>query len=903
MSDETLRKRVSKACDACRAKKIKCDGCDPCSNCSKVSLECGYNYVVKKRQKPPTRVSNRKILADLSQRLVRLEGILTQIRDGPLSLGSARGTGSGFEPRAAPALAELHGANPSRGTSESDSAQTSELESEPGSSDMDCKAPTQSSVLAGHCGRHSETDSALAAALGSKLINDSPSTSVPYTPAVNSVSDTTDVPRDSQLNTGGYLGLHSAFSIFKDSGIQWMRQKLNDNQELVRAVQQIKIIMCSDNFINFRKFFEKTSVIDTYDFPPPETCRQLFDTFFEHATPVVPLDISSEIPLLQERFFVCPRALNAAELFLIVAVLLVASTIQCQMACLSNEDISKWHMVQTQMVLKSLKMYQQTVLRFSTDVVLYTKGVLIYCWLLENSPTPQLAYLILSAAIRLAQEVGLHLRESYVNTNDPREALRRLVLWMNLYRYDVFLSIRTGKPTLIHEGDTSSLNEWDFYQYMHAYSSGGKVALNKAAPDPDSHKWMRKLEESLGGFAGESLENLGFALNYYQWKLVQYSSKCYRYLLTCKAMAQSNFKRRLTLVKVLNRNLEEWKAMLPPSLRPGGDISNLVQTLEKLDTMTPRCGEEEHPWSFMDSTPASLRMKIIHMHMEYYSSMLHTNCTLNRIPWCASPGSVPHDPDAIAASEKCAFAARMMLKLGILTMEPEQPNMVLRGIVFYCVFSGFLNIFWRCIENPRASKDDLLLLNSACLLASAVAKVNKTEFGLKWATIAFLCLNFQKAAVEAYEAASGSKIPELDLSVLRREIDSLHPILGQQAQGTTVQLHVIDESRNNLRSTGDTDARGERQTLNTWFSGLPGTSNAGISVAAYGTAAADSEPAAALLETLEAPMVSQQAGDVYALQTEAKPDDESLLGSQVFDLGALFSATESATELPTFFYF
>ncbi|CAR23670.1 KLTH0E14454p [Lachancea thermotolerans CBS 6340] len=902
MSDEALRKRVSKACDACRAKKIKCDGCDPCSNCKKVSQECGYTYVVKKRQKPPTRVSNRKILADLSQRLVRLEGILTQIRDGPLNLDDASIAESDSKFHAAPALAELRSANPLRRSSESDSAQSSELESELEPSDMDYEALPQSGSLGGYCGRHSEIDQGPSATLGSKLVNDSPVVTLPYTPVINSASDTTEVVQDSQLNTDGYLGLHSAFSIFKDSGIQWMRQKLNDNQELVRAVQQIKIIMCSDNFTNFGKFFEKTSVIDTYDFPPPETCRRLFITFLEHAAPVVPLDISSEILTLQEKFFVSPRTLNGAELFLIVAVLFVASTIQCQIACLKNDEISKWHMVQTQMVLKSLRLYQQTVLRFSADAVLYTKGVLVYCWLLENSPTPQLAYLALSTAIRLGQEVGLHLRESYFNTSGPSEALRRLVLWMNLYRYDVFLSIRTGKPALIHDGDTSSLNEWDFYQYMNAYCSGGKTALSKAAPDPDSHAWMRKLEDNLEIFASESLENLDFALTYYQWKLVQYSSKCYRYLLTCKAMVQSSFKRRLTLIKALNRDLEEWQAMLPPSLRPAGGISNLMQTLKQLETMPRRRGEAEPPWSFMDSTTASLRLKIINMHLEYYSSLLHTNCTLNRIPWCASPEPAPRDPDALAASEKCTYAARMMIKLGKLVMEPEEPNMVLRGIAFYCVFNGFLNMFWRCIEHPQSSKDDLLLLNSTCLSISAVAKVNKTEFGLKWATVAFLCLNFQKAAVETYEASCGSKDPELDLSVIRSEIESLHPILGQQAQGITVQLHVIDESRNNLRSAGEADARSERQLLNTWFSGLPGTNSGGIGVPAYGAGPGQGSTAA-VLDTLEVPMVSQQAADVYGLQTGAKPEEESLLGSQVLDLGALFSAADSTTELPTFFYF
>lgn len=50
MPESTLeKKKTPKACDVCRARKVKCDGREPCSKCIKNQQECTYNYRFKER--------------------------------------------------------------------------------------------------------------------------------------------------------------------------------------------------------------------------------------------------------------------------------------------------------------------------------------------------------------------------------------------------------------------------------------------------------------------------------------------------------------------------------------------------------------------------------------------------------------------------------------------------------------------------------------------------------------------------------------------------------------------------------------------------------------------------------------------------------------------------------------
>ncbi|CEP63822.1 uncharacterized protein LALA0_S09e03290g [Lachancea lanzarotensis] len=788
MNDDQLRRRVSKACDACRAKKIKCDGDEPCFNCVKSSCSCTYSHVAKKRLKPPTRVSNRKILVDLSERLSKLENILSQIRDEACTPNdNADKTAT---PGSTMQSAQMD-------YSDSDSGESSDRESE----EFEDSKIEQDFRYRPHSGRkqpiellRTQLDQDEAAAAENTTYNSGDS------PSIHIIDNEEKYVHPTARAT--YLGAYSAFSMFTRKGVQWVHDKLMGGPDILGTVLQVRAVLCSNNFTAFNACFEKTGIIDTYDFPEPEACEVLFQNFITHAIPVSPVEVAYEIPPIKKKFESSPRSLNVSELFLVDTILLIGSTIQCQICHINNLDSTKWTMIQTQMMLKTLRLYQQTSLAYFGDALVYIKGVMLFCWQIENSPTPQLAYLLLSTAVRLAQEMSLHLREAYLKIPDATEALKRHVLWMNLYRFDIYLSTRTGKPSSIHDGDTNSLEDWDFYQYIHAQRQGDALVVRNSSSGDELKQSLSELRPALAGFCSDSRQDLNFALKFYELHLARHSRKCYRYLLTCKALEENDYERRSVLARKLNLELDEWVAMLPPFMRPSDQIENLKELDNLLNSM-PERSKTNAPWSFVDAPPATVKMKIITMHMEYYLNLLYTNCVLSRIPWqtqsdCPHPGSRDLGND-----EKCTYAARMMVKIASLVVTPTNPNISFCGNTLYAFLSGFLNLFYRCIEEPKSRREDLLLLYDSTLLMVKTAKRQRNAYSLKWTGVSFMALSLMKLGSITYRAQTNDHTMRIKDEVIISELKALQAVLTTQPNEILAQLRAIDEKRNNLKPTAE----------------------------------------------------------------------------------------------------
>ncbi|SCU84555.1 LADA_0D02366g1_1 [Lachancea dasiensis] len=879
MNEDQQRKRVSKACDACRSKKIKCDGTEPCFHCIKVGCACTYSHVVKKRLKPPTRISNRKIMSDLSDRLTRLEDILTQIRDGSASSESSSATL--VDESALLNVESQHVSAESLSASESDSG-TDTIESD---GTLSTRVP----------GRTSEVDLCGGWDTGTCC---APKGSAGIGPG--SVSSTVKDGEDmahSSLDPNKcehYLNAYSAFSLFTRRGLYWVHQKLNGGSDLMGSLIQVKAAICSNNFINFDLYFDRIGLIDTYDFPSTDTCETLFQNFLTYAVPVAPLDIESEIPAIKEKFDLSPRTLNYSELFLVNTVLLIGSTIECQKLSIKNENNARWLMIQTQMMLKTLQLYQQTSLTFANDTLLYIKGVFLFCWQVENSPTPQLAYLFLSTAVRLAQEIGLHLRESYQALTDSKEASARHSLWQSLYRYDIYISIRTGKPTSIHDEDTSVLDDWDYYRYMNANLKGTKLDLQSTSDPYDSKNWLSELDSNLRVSCFKSRESLNFALKYYELKLGQNSSKSYKFLLTCRALAESNYKRRAALVEKLNRGLDEWRSTVPSFLK----VANCLDDMSKLDNILenmPERSPESGPWTSVKSSVASLKLRILNLETEYYLSMLYTNCVLYRTPW--NKDSLFHSSGRDlrpTKDDRCAFAARMMLKLAQATIETQNPSTTLRGNILYSFFSGFLNLFYRCIENCTAAKEDLRLLYDTTLLVNETAKSQRNIHSLKWTVVVFTCLSFLKLGVLNFQAETNDESLTIDPDVIQNELKALLAILAVQPQETLLQLRIIDEFHNNLRSVipeqiSRTDLEnGAPRSLSSWVDG--------------------DLQASPLISKMDAGLAPEESlgtllNDIYGLAPNQVGNEEVGAGGQDFDFTQFFAADDLPFERRSMFHF
>ncbi|BEJ14458.1 hypothetical protein CspHIS471_0402250 [Cutaneotrichosporon sp. HIS471] len=79
---EAKRRKVQRACDVCRRKKIRCEGpmnshsASKCANCQEYGLECTYVEAAKRRGPP------KGYLDTLEQRCRRLERLITQLHPG-----------------------------------------------------------------------------------------------------------------------------------------------------------------------------------------------------------------------------------------------------------------------------------------------------------------------------------------------------------------------------------------------------------------------------------------------------------------------------------------------------------------------------------------------------------------------------------------------------------------------------------------------------------------------------------------------------------------------------------------------------------------------------------------------------------------------------------------------------
>ncbi|SCU93500.1 LAFA_0F16732g1_1 [Lachancea sp. 'fantastica'] len=784
MSDDQLRRRVSKACDACRTKKIKCDGDEPCFNCAKSSCSCTYSHVAKKRLKPPTRVSNRKILADLSQRLSKLENILSQIRDEACTTNNhaekPATSGSAFQPQSFQVDADMYESDESSST---------------GSDGLEDLMMQQGSRYRPHSGRKQTIELPR-----SKVEPDETSEATPDTIGESPAIHVMDYEEKNAHPTAKatYVGAYSAFSMFTRKGVEWVHNKLLGGPDILGTILQARAAICSKNFAVFNAHFDKTGLIDTYDFPEPQACEVLFQNFITHAVPVSPVEIAYEIPSIRQKFETSPRTLNSSELFLVDTILLIGSTIQCQICHIQNVDNTKWTMIQTQMMLKTLRMYQQTSLAYSGDALVYIKGVMLLCWQIENSSVPQLAYLLLSTAVRLAQEMSLHLREAYDKISDAAEKLKRHTLWINLYRFDIYLSTRTGKPSSIHDGDTNSLQDWDFYQYIEAQEQSVAPGLKDNTSAKESKQFLPALRPALAAFCSESREGLNFALEFYELHLARHSRNCYRHLLSCKALAENDYNCRSMLAQKLNLELDEWVAMLPAFMRPSGQVENL-KSLDSLLNSMPERSKTNSPWSFIEASPASVKLKILIMHMEYYLNLLYTNCVLSRIPWQTESDGPPPGSKGLENDEKCTFAARMMVKVAGLVVSSTNPNISLCGNTLYAFLSGFLNLFYRCVEAPKSGKEDLQLLYDTTMLLVETAKRQRNGYSLKWTVIAFVALSLMKLGSTTYRTETNDYSLPIKDEVIKSELKALQGVLATQPQETLVHLRKIDEMRNNLR--------------------------------------------------------------------------------------------------------
>lgn len=773
-----LRKRVTKACDSCRTKKIKCDGQEPCVHCTRYGCPCTYTHVVRRRRAPSTRVSNRKILSDLSSRISKLEELLVQIRD------------------------QVHG-KPAESTASDSPFSAAEGAEEDSRSDSDFYSSLSESDVDDKISESVGRPMTMTPSLSSQ--HKRPKLGLPsFTlgPTTNSEADDNEEQDEIDYYSGvemrfspekgtpsagasckveGFVGAHSVFSLLSKEGLLWLQRKLGGRSETILPLLQVRNIVVHSNDSCSSILLDRVGPNTLpFELPPTEICDMLFKVFLEQMLNITRLAFEPDCIELFDKFRKSPESLNRSENFLLLNILLLATIYMGH--CDEHESIFDWKNVHFKILVRTIQVYQQTILCFMDDSLKYIQGVALFCWYLENSPVPYQVYCVLTAAIRLAQEVGLHDRETYRNITDPVDIRRRKTIWLGLYRYDRCISTRTGKPSLIHDHDTTSLNDWDFYQESCSLLRGEPVTglRDDESPNP-SMEWVENLDANVTRLATASLEGLAFSMRYCFYKLTQYAGRSYQYLLSSNAVAHKSERCRKMLVEKLSQELEEWRNLLPEPLKIQEDVNALPQVLEKLESY-PHNLAHNGITQFAHTTPDRLYFQLLGLHMEYYLNMMYTNCVVRTNPWYTKPGKRNRSAKNSPALERCALASRNLLKLCRLILSTKAQYHFMLADVVYSFFSGFLNLFYRCLEFPQMARDDLLLMST--LISSMVEEVSThwTSYPMKWSTVSFTSLHLLKAAVIHYNRYCTDEALKLNFSELGKYLK-------------IIQQHLLEQTR------------------------------------------------------------------------------------------------------------
>lgn len=778
MSQQNLhsRRRVSKACDSCRSKKIKCNGEQTCSNCLKYGCPCTYTHTIKKRKPASTRVSNRKLLDNLSSRLSTLENLLIGITDkivGKEGLSPSSAYSSRDNKSVGEVEADYEGSDePYEVESDEDSDCTD------GDSDCDCELKTVNSDSLSNL---SPTPSSSKACNTNSLSPPCTDTSLDEYPDTNISFLHCHIQEN---KTENYIGAHTSFSIFSKKGLRWLRHNLEGKSEPILPLLKLNAALKNNNTICLNKFFDTVQTSAMCDFPSWEVCESLWKVFMERVLPNKPITTTEECIEVLEKLRTNKEMLTLSESMLLSSIFLLAGAFEKYREDGTSVD---WGPVENNMLLKTVYFYQQIFIKPVDDPIKCIQAVFFLCVYMEASPVPQSIYMILATAIRLAQDIGLHRRENLLGL-EPKELRRHLTTWWFCYKYDRYITLRAGKPSLIHEKDVTTFSEIDFYYISASLLQGEPFDMTKIIELHHPVNWYDKLHSNTMELT-KTLGGLDFVLNYHSHKLYQLSGKAYTHLFSSGVAMCDDSKRRHYWLRKLMGLLDEWENCLPPLLKPTEDLQALFDLPEQIAAL-PLGDTARSP----GITTSSVHSRILALHLEYYLNIMSMSRFVVVSPWKPKPASTDHDsslPRNFTPAEKCLYASRKILQLTehiMLHIDDE----LLYSEVLCTYFSAFLTLLCVSLEAPESSRDDLLLMTNATHALVHIVEQNKTLEMLKCSVIAFATMHFLKLAIEKYNSYRDQSQEALNIASLIPRLKSLRRDSVDKSEYVAASIHPID---------------------------------------------------------------------------------------------------------------
>lgn len=478
-------KRIKNACTNCRRRKIKCPGGYPCANCLQANVNCLYEVKPKKEVKEKKGITKRmtatKSLEILDSRMLSLEKAITSIVGHLLNPNSKSSPPTGLNQ-------PLKIQNPNSQNSEFENSSTNEEESDTSeefetddAQEYESHVPKQQDFVSPVQPNRLPKPSVFKVATSpedhlNKMKKSKLSTHENKTEH--------NLLHNRQLET--YFGTHSFLCIFSEKSLAWMQETLGPKKSnFVTPITRLPIFLKTrmkdvilkwvDPTIYDRK--SRRQLLEKPFSQDSEFIFALIDTYYQeiiHCCLVINYERMKGlfgsyygINGYRKRRFKCSEFL-----LMTIAIAFCLQTIHDErlnqshssnprhyipgplpesIRSLSTEDLLK---MRNEMVDYAIFYYHRiSVLSDGLETI---EAILLLITFVEaNWFFSPVNFILISVAVRFAQEIGLHRAESYISF-PPSEAERRRKIWWFCHYFDMEICFRAGKPPLINYADVSA---------------------------------------------------------------------------------------------------------------------------------------------------------------------------------------------------------------------------------------------------------------------------------------------------------------------------------------------------------------------------------------------------------------------------------------------------------------
>lgn len=412
------------------------------------------------------------------------------------------------------------------------------------------------------------------------------------------------------------------------------------------------------------------------------------------------------------------------------------------------------------------------------------QAIIMLCVALEG--VADVDYMLLSVAVRYAQEIGLHRPESYLKLSPTEKTIRKR-LWIACQQMDIEFSFRNGKPPVLNYSDItrSSLNDINFIIELLQPYVAERLPLNLT------------YNEKLQTYDLESVA-LKFA----------YDNNSYEFILWY-------------FVYLLSRVRAKSYSMLFASVGNLKTLENLENILEELNNdmlyvcnsvnpeFRPKFYDEPGFFENIDAHNGETKEELIEINFTFFFHLTLTN----RVPFMID---VSAENEKIATFRKIHIrSARTLLHLSLRIEIDDYKNFSLNWISFY-PFAAFLMLLSNCMNNPfhPETVTDIDLLREVSNEFFDLRQINLVQKGhiLKSAIATIIMKLFVELVVAVVESRTNTKLTSNaqhneqwgQLRKAAPEIFDLKrtPIIGALQIKTSFDLREDLSTSNSLNSSG-----------------------------------------------------------------------------------------------------